>query len=293
MAHHQTKNGSTSPVTMEGLIYDLARKYRIPAIEVRTLLQKLTEVSTADKNHAVAFLLDRQATSRGETAEAEHQRLRHELDDTRAQLSRMSELAEFLIPIAYRDKLTGLYRHDFFEERLADAILRETEDWIAIGFVDLWEFKWFNDNIGYVAGGNTVLTTVAEILKEHLRPTDFPTRWGGDEFAFFIWRLSKKKARDLAQRFKNAVSVYDWGRENLAFLEHPPRVDVGIIFLKLGPREERERIATVIKTTAGQEGSALMRTSRVMKEAKRGDAELVLARPMMMNEDGQLVEIKE
>jgi diguanylate cyclase (GGDEF)-like protein len=51
-----------------------------------------------------------------------------------------------------------------------------------------------------------VLASVAEALRDYLRPTDLIARFGGDEFAVLLPGLSRTQARQAAERVRQRVS---------------------------------------------------------------------------------------
>jgi diguanylate cyclase (GGDEF)-like protein len=76
------------------------------------------------------------------------------------------------------DQLTGLPGRSLFLSRAEGALRRGTT---ATLFLDLDGFKPVNDTFGH-AVGDALLRQVAERLRETIRPDDYVSRFGGDEF---------------------------------------------------------------------------------------------------------------
>jgi len=85
------------------------------------------------------------------------------------------------------DPLTGLWNRKGFYTVFRNALMRAKRDgrMMAIGFLDVDDFKSINDNYGHIAG-DLVLQQLATKLKENLRQTDHVARLGGDEFILLI-----------------------------------------------------------------------------------------------------------
>ncbi|QIZ72751.1 EAL domain-containing protein [Oxynema aestuarii] len=107
---------------------------------------------------------------------------------------------------ASHDLLTGLPNRRLFEERLA-ANLADAEaeaEMLAVGFLDLDRFKAINDTLGH-AVGDRLLQSVAQRLRSQVRTGDTVARWGGDEFAILLPKLScSRDALQIAQRLLDA-----------------------------------------------------------------------------------------
>ncbi|MFL6237949.1 MAG: diguanylate cyclase domain-containing protein [Actinomycetes bacterium] len=100
-------------------------------------------------------------------------------------------LRETLEHLALHDPLTGLVNRVLFGERVHDELRRRlrTGREVAVLFADLDGFKQVNDAWGH-AGGDLLLTTLADRLRETVRPGDIVARLGGDEFAICCPDLS-------------------------------------------------------------------------------------------------------
>jgi len=85
------------------------------------------------------------------------------------------------------DGLTDLHRRGYFNERLKEEEIR-AKRWkgrFSILMMDIDHFKRVNDTYGHQAG-DTVLKTIAGILKNSIYETDFAARYGGEEFVIIF-----------------------------------------------------------------------------------------------------------
>jgi diguanylate cyclase (GGDEF)-like protein len=124
-------------------------------------------------------------------------------------LSRLEESAT-------RDNLTGLYTHRFFQERLADEILRagryHTE--FCMLLMDIDHFKRYNDTYGHAAG-DQVLVRFSQVLQQYVRPVDLVARYGGEEFVMILPQTALPEARQMAEAVRQAIEAetFQFGHE--------------------------------------------------------------------------------
>jgi diguanylate cyclase (GGDEF)-like protein len=109
--------------------------------------------------------------------------------------------------LAIIDELTGLYnRRGFFRigEREWERSIR-LERPLAALFLDIDQFKQFNDTYSY-AVGDQVLRLLADCLRDNLRKVDIAGRYGGEEFVVLLPETSVLVAKDVAERLRIAAN---------------------------------------------------------------------------------------
>lgn len=89
--------------------------------------------------------------------------------------------------LATRDPLTGLPNRLLFEETARRALVMAEREHsrLAIGFLDLDDFKHVNDTHGHAAG-DALLRRVGQIMLNAVRTSDAVARIGGDEFVLLL-----------------------------------------------------------------------------------------------------------
>ncbi|WP_404441743.1 putative bifunctional diguanylate cyclase/phosphodiesterase [Stutzerimonas chloritidismutans] len=108
--------------------------------------------------------------------------------------------------LAQQDPLTGIANRQGFQTLLEAELAEHDGEGLALGLLDLDNFRRVNDTLGHQAGDRLILQVVAR-LKAQLEVGDRVARLGGDEFALLI---------DTAQRAGRAEKVADRVVEALA-----------------------------------------------------------------------------
>ena len=91
------------------------------------------------------------------------------------------------------DPLTELYSREFFNTILdieAEGWARKPEEYSVL-FIDADNFKGINDNWGHPVGDN-VLKLIGTIIRDNVRRSDIPSRYGGDEFIILLKDCSEE-----------------------------------------------------------------------------------------------------
>lgn len=97
--------------------------------------------------------------------------------------------------LANYDDLTQLPNRQLFNKlsgKLLQAAIRENQ-FVAVAFVDINNFKQINDNLGHLMG-DEVIKLVAGVIKQYHRKSDVCCRYGGDEFIIYFHNIQSVNA---------------------------------------------------------------------------------------------------
>ena len=111
-----------------------------------------------------------------------------------------------ILQYATLDALTNLNNRRQFETRLGQeiSITKRQNNPLCAMMIDIDFFKKVNDTYGHAAG-DEVLREVAARIKTHLRESDIPSRYGGEEFAVLLPYTHIEEAKIVGERLRKAV----------------------------------------------------------------------------------------
>ena len=118
----------------------------------------------------------------------------------------LREANERLKELAFRDGLTGLYNHRYFQEVLDTqlALSRRGQNALSLVIFDIDFFKKVNDRYGHPVG-DLVLVNLAKTAAGLVRSTDIIARYGGEEFAVILPETDAKGIKVFAERLRRGV----------------------------------------------------------------------------------------
>ncbi len=167
---------------------------------------KTIEVQTKDELGRVARSFNYLSMKLGKTMEAlEREKLELKEANTRLQES------------SYRDFLTGLYNHYYFQEILRAEYLRANRYAAPLSLImmDIDGFKHINDTFGHPFG-DFVLQEMGKRIRESIRRSDIAHRYGGEEFAILLTSTDYEGAKEVAQRIKDRLGGQAFQKDTIS-----------------------------------------------------------------------------
>ena len=112
--------------------------------------------------------------------------------------------------LAEQDPLTGIANRQGFQTLLAARLAENEGRGVALGHLDLDNFRHANDALGHQAGDRLILQVVSR-LKSQLEAGDQLARLGSDEFALLIdTRRAPQRAEWMAERITEVMAEPYW-----------------------------------------------------------------------------------
>ncbi|MCF7808359.1 MAG: GGDEF domain-containing protein [Candidatus Marinimicrobia bacterium] len=140
-------------------------------------------------------------------------------------LTRFS-LVERLANYATIDTLTHLYNIRALKQRFAEELARagRYQNSLTVLFLDLDGFKSVNDSYGHLVG-DYVLRETAHIIRERIRTSDIPGRYGGEEFVVIMVNSDAESCLASAERICNAIREHHFEMNDIT-IEN--RISIGL-----------------------------------------------------------------
>jgi len=110
--------------------------------------------------------------------------------------------------LVFRDGLTGLYNHRYFQEMVdheMERVIRFGSCFSLLMF-DLDYFKRINDRYGHPVG-DLVLKNIADTVSSGVRSSDIVARYGGEEFAAILPGADPTGLKVFAERLRRRVET--------------------------------------------------------------------------------------
>jgi two-component system, cell cycle response regulator len=116
------------------------------------------------------------------------------------------------------DSLTGLFNRRAFERKIVEEFERAKryEHPLSVIMLDIDNFKRINDTYGH-HGGDAALVKISEILRDKSRRSDFPSRFGGEEFVLVLPETDQDSAIRVARKFHEEIRTCAFGTADKPF----------------------------------------------------------------------------
>ena len=197
------------------------------ATQILGTAQDITERKRIDLKVDEQMLLIAEINVELEFQKAELEESNLRLEDANARLEALS----------VTDGLTGLKNHRAFQEHLEQEFgrARRYNTSLSLILLDVDRFKQYNDTFGHPAG-DEVLKTVAFLLQETARASDFVARYGGEEFVIILPGTSRFEAIEAGNRFRRGIEEADW-------TQRPMTASFGVATLTAATADRAQLIA--------------------------------------------------
>lgn len=128
---------------------------------------------------------------------------------------KISQMNRRLQEAATTDVLTGITNRMGMYERLRMELeKRKVIDGLGVMFIDLDNFKPYNDTYGHEIG-DVVLQRMARIFDEAIGENGFVSRYGGDEFIIITYTNQKEKIEAIAQSIYKKIELADGFKDSI------------------------------------------------------------------------------
>lgn len=134
--------------------------------------------------------------------------MRMRIDELERETSQLRQSLQAEQQMAATDPLTRIPNRLAYQQALAEEIdrFRRFGRPVSLAVWDIDAFKAINDSYGHKAG-DKVLFAVAQVLRKHLRSTDFVARVGGEEFISLLPGADLAQAQHLCEDLRRKIAL--------------------------------------------------------------------------------------
>lgn len=140
---------------------------------------------------------------------------------------------EHLMIMSSTDQLSRLKNRTAFQEYVSlesERVRRyqqrkETVIQVAVGFIDLDNFKYYNDTFGHNVG-DLLIKNFANLLRETCRKIDFISRYGGDEFVIIMVDTNATEGERVFHRLNEKLEEHEHFLPQIRALLKDPSIQV-------------------------------------------------------------------
>jgi len=111
--------------------------------------------------------------------------------------------------LAHTDALTGIGNRRNLDER-ADVEwcrARREQTLLSVAFVDIDEFKSYNDHYGHLEGDEVLKIVAKKIIESFNRKTDYAARYGGEEFVVLLPNTNIEGGEKMLQKVRSNIEA--------------------------------------------------------------------------------------
>ncbi len=157
-------------------------------------------------------------------------KVRESLNDYHVKLnevnSSLDEKNRELWNLAHHDPLTGVKNRRAFDDYCREIrhVFTDIRSMICLALIDINHFKAINDTYGHQVGDD-VLIAISQAVRGELRKGEYLFRLGGDEFAAVLINCPPNEARQIAERWLQAITSHPFDKLGI---KEPVRVSIGL-----------------------------------------------------------------
>jgi len=173
-----------------------------------------------------------------EQIQADTVRLEHEIKQRNEELEEANTQLKELVTT---DALTGLFNFRHFDDTLDKEVWRSlrSERPLSLLMIDVDHFKNYNDEHGHPAG-DKVLRTLASRIRERVRVTDVPCRYGGEEFTVILPGTGRADAMILADELRAIIEQHVFDGEEKSQPRGRLTISIGVATFPDNARDNKE-----------------------------------------------------